>query len=704
VALLAVLCLVSGGVWVAVALAANPVPSPTITSQPANPTSQTSASFSYTESNAVTLTRFECSLDSTTTYVACGTSRPSSKSYSGLGAGSHTFRVRAVSSSPSGTSDPTAYTWTIDTTAPTVSSMNRADASPTNAASVHWTVKFSEPVTGVAANGSNFSLVTSGFSGSPSVTAVTGSGDTYTVTASTDGATTTNSASEALRLSSAGSIKDLAGNAITGLPVTGQAYAVDKLAPTVVSINRADPSPTNASSVHWTVTFSESVTGVGTSNFSLTSSGFASAPSVTGVSGSGATYTVTADTDGATTTNSASEALRLSTAAPITDLAGNGLSGVPVTGQAYAVDKLVPTVVSINRADASPTKANPLHWTVTFSEPVKNVGSGNFGLVLSGIGGTTPTVTSATPSGSAPASVWTVTVSTAGATGANGGSIELDLTAKGTIQDAVGNGLGGSVPVPGLAYAFDTTPPAVTVTFPSNGGTYTSTAWNAGCAGGPGICGSATDPSGVSGAAVSIQQQSSGKWWNGSSFASSSETFNLVTQVSGSGTTFSGRYPLAAPPAGSYLVHVRASDNLGNVHTSANQISLTFTIGGAVLPYTIGANPIATLYPGVPASAASKIDVTFNNPNSDTVKVTTLTVTVTSVTGGTGVPRSCTPSDYAVTNYTGSPFYIPVGSSSLSTISPAISQSSWPTIRMLDNGNQDGCRGATVHLSFSGNS
>ena len=37
--------------------------------------------------------------------------------------------------------------------------------------------------------------------------------------------------------------------------------------PTVTAVNRAAASPTNAGTVQWTVTFSQSVTGVGTSDF-----------------------------------------------------------------------------------------------------------------------------------------------------------------------------------------------------------------------------------------------------------------------------------------------------------------------------------------------------------------------------------------------------------------------------------------------------
>ena len=151
---------------------------------------------------------------------------------------------------------------------------------------------------------------------------------------------------------------------------------------------------------------------------------------------------------------------------------------------------------------------------------------------------------------------------------------------------------------------------------------------------------------------------------------------------------------------GSHTFRVVAYDNAGNISGIASYAwTVNQQTGG--LPYTMGTNPIAPLYPG--AGIASKIDVTFSNTNSDTVKVSTLTVSITTVTGGTGVPRSCTAADYALTNYTGSSFFIPVGSSSLSTIIPAIPSSTWPTIRMLDTGDQSGCRTAVVHLHFTGN-
>jgi len=68
-------------------------------------------------------------------------------------------------------------------------------------------------------------------------------------------------------------------------------------APTVVSIVRAAPSPTFAPVVPFTVTFSESVTGIDASSFSLVPTGTV-APTIASVIGSGATRTVLVNTGG----------------------------------------------------------------------------------------------------------------------------------------------------------------------------------------------------------------------------------------------------------------------------------------------------------------------------------------------------------------------------------------------------------------------
>lgn len=65
--------------------------------------------------------------------------------------------------------------------------------------------------------------------------------------------------------------------------------------PQVTSINRADPDPSSASTVSWTVTFSSSVTGVSATAFTLAASGLSGA-FISSVSGSGTAWTVVANT------------------------------------------------------------------------------------------------------------------------------------------------------------------------------------------------------------------------------------------------------------------------------------------------------------------------------------------------------------------------------------------------------------------------
>src|SRR5207253_2192156 len=189
-----------------------------------------------------------------------------------------------------GTGSVTGPTYTIDKTAPIVSSITRLDATPTNAASVHFAMSFSEAVSGV--DSGDFTLTTSGTSGA-SITSLSGSGSSYTVTV----ATGTGDGAIRLDLVDDDSIIDAAGNPLGGAgagngSVTGPTYTIDKMAPVVSAITRLDATPTNAASVHFAVAFSEAVTGVDAGDFTLTTTGVSGA-SITSVSGSGASYTVT---------------------------------------------------------------------------------------------------------------------------------------------------------------------------------------------------------------------------------------------------------------------------------------------------------------------------------------------------------------------------------------------------------------------------
>ena len=369
--------------------------------------------------------------------------------------------------------------YTYDTTPPTVSSINRAGTSPTNAGPLTWTVTFSEPVSNVTT--SNFGLVTSNVGGTaPSISSVTASGGapsaTWTVSVSTAGTTGTNAGSIGLNLTSIGSIADVAGNALSAtLPVVGQAYTYDTTPPTVSSIDRAGTSPTNAGPLTWTVTFSEPVSNVVAARFTLVTSGTGgTAPSISSVTASGgapsATWTVSVSTAGTTGTNAGSIGLNLTSIGSIADVAGNALSAtLPVVGQAYTYDTTPPTVSSINRAGTEPDerratdldrhllgarlerRRRPLHAR---DERDRRHA---------------PSISSVTASGGAPSATWTVSVSTAGTTGANAGSIGLNLTSIGSIADVAGNALSATLPVVGQAYTYDTTPPTAADIQAANG-------------------------------------------------------------------------------------------------------------------------------------------------------------------------------------------------------------------------------------------
>ena len=176
-------------------------------------------------------------------------------------------------------------TITLDTTAPSVTVDQAAgQADPTNGKSIVFTVVFSESVTGVATGDFTKGGTATGFS----VSAVSGSGTTYTVTVS---GTTVTDGTVTLTMP-AGGAADAAGNTNTASTSTDASVTYDATKPTVTvdqAAGQADPTYSN--SILFTVVFSEPVTGVTASDFTVggTATGF----TVTSVSGSGTTYTVT---------------------------------------------------------------------------------------------------------------------------------------------------------------------------------------------------------------------------------------------------------------------------------------------------------------------------------------------------------------------------------------------------------------------------
>ena len=128
--------------------------------------------------------------------------------------------------------------------------------------------------------------------------------------------------------------------------------------------------------------------------------------------------------------------------------------------------------------------------------------------------------------------------------------------------------------------------------------------------------------------------------------------------------------------------------------------------GSGPHPYTITGTVGAALYPGGPAQP---FNVSFSSANAgnggsgiDGTQVSSLVITISSITGASNLPNPCTGADFALTQFSGAyPFYVPQGSSSLSSL--GFGTGTWPTLRLIDRPlNQDGCRGASIHVAYEG--
>ena len=168
----------------------------------------------------------------------------------------------------------TVSTAVIDNTNPRLESIERYNPSSatTDSQTLIYEVTFSEDVTGVTS--SDFVLSSGSPGGTGGVTSASGSGDTYYVTVSSTISGTYN-----LDLVFSGhGIADSASNPLTNAVSTGadETYivsttAIDTTNPRLESIERYSPTSqnTNSQSLIYEVTFSESVTGVTSSDFIL---------------------------------------------------------------------------------------------------------------------------------------------------------------------------------------------------------------------------------------------------------------------------------------------------------------------------------------------------------------------------------------------------------------------------------------------------
>jgi hypothetical protein len=132
-------------------------PNTTLISTPTNPTTSTSASFTFTSSE--TPTAHECRIDGAA-FATCS----SPKDYTGLVAGSHTFDVRAVDAAGNADATPATYAWTINSAAaaPTVTAKSPAAGATGIAVSAKPTATFSRAMDPTTITSSSVTLTPNG--------------------------------------------------------------------------------------------------------------------------------------------------------------------------------------------------------------------------------------------------------------------------------------------------------------------------------------------------------------------------------------------------------------------------------------------------------------------------------------------------------------------------------------------------------------
>jgi chitodextrinase len=223
----------------------NTPPDTTITANPAVLTNSASASFSFTATE--TGSTFACSLDGAV-FSAC----TSPTSYSALADGAHTFQVRAIDAAGNTDAIPAAWTWTVDTTAPSVTSNTPADRASNVLPTTSITATFSEALNPATVTTANFFVKPKGGNTSPVAASVTYDPATFKATLQPNAALASQTTYNVTLNNGINGIKDLAGNSIgNNIGWSFTTGTADTTLPTVTLT-----APSNGARVRGTVTLS----------------------------------------------------------------------------------------------------------------------------------------------------------------------------------------------------------------------------------------------------------------------------------------------------------------------------------------------------------------------------------------------------------------------------------------------------------------
>lgn len=152
---------------------------------------------------------------------------------------------------------------------------------------------------------------------------------------------------------------------------------------------------------------------------------------------------------------------------------------------------------------------------------------------------------------------------------------------------------------------------------------------------------------------------------------------------------------------GTYTLKLMGSGLDANGTIQDASASVQLVIDSTQKSFTLSGNLAGLLSPGT----SLPLDLGITNPNNKTLALTNLSVSIRSVTRtADAIARNlqCGTADYTVTQYSGPyPLAVPPGTNALSGL--GISANQQPQFRMLNTpANQDGCKGATLQLVYSG--
>jgi len=545
-------------------------PTAAVTTAEGSPTNDTSLTFTVTFSEAVTgfdqagLTVtggsvFSFTPNSATAYTVVVTPAGDGPVGVSVNAGAAT--------DPAGNTNPASNTASVvfDGTPPTAT-VDSTAADPTAVNPIPFTVTFTEDVTGFTAAGLS---VTGG-----SVMGFTATGaQTYSFSVGPNGPGLVSVSVNA------GAATDAAGNPN---PASAPATRVFNGTVTTATITSTEASPTNAATIPVTVTFTDDVTGFDQTDLVVTNG---STSNFVAVDGATYTFDLTPGGDGDVTVSIAAAAALDS-------------NNTPTAAATFTITSDTTAPTAVVAAPAGPTNANPIAFTVTFSEVVTGFGPG-------GVTVTNGTVAGVSPAGGAS---YTVTVTPAG-----DGPVSLSVNA-GAGADAAGNPSSASNTA---SVVFDGTAPTATV----------STA--------------ASDPTGTSpiGFTVTFDEDVTGFGTAGLDVTNGTVS-NFVT-VDARTYTFDVT-PGADGPVGVTVLAGAATDAAGNPNPVSNTVTVTFDGTGPVA----AANPLTTNDP------TPTLTGTVDDPAATVTVVVdgqTVTATVTGTTWTADVPVALAEGTYDIT-------------------------------------------------------